>query len=290
MKGIILIMLGVLALHASDFTDKTLLERLVHPKVSYSESFLSDAKLKGEEASVSTRKHSLKINNEIAAFEYSRWDFDWKGQEDLSFGNGVNSPIRRMHRLKLSGTLPKKLNERWFWLSSVNAGATFERETEDSLSYGLFTFLSYKIDDDHTLQFGGFGSYHPVASMALPVLSYSYRARKRDGFTAVLGFPRSYLGYRLSPSLQINAGMIYSQAVIRLADDNALSPRGYLEANDYMGNMGVRCNVTETIELNADLLYAFKREFTRYDHRGDPLNRVSIDPSVGAMIRLRYLF
>lgn len=78
----------------------------------------------------------------------------------------------------------------------------------------------------------------------------------------VLGFPRAYVGYHLTPKLLLNAGMINSQAVIRLANDSGIEPQGFIEAKDFQGNAGFRYEVNKHFEVSADLLYAFKRDLT----------------------------
>jgi len=152
------------------------------------------------------------------------------------------------------------------------------------------SFLSYKVDDEHAIQIGAFANYHPVKTLALPVLGYTYRIREKDGLSMVLGFPRAYVGYHLTPNLQFNAGMIYSQAVIRLADDSGIEERGYVEAKDFQSNIGLRYTFSENLELSADILYSFKRDFNIYDHDANEIDSYSIEPSAGAILKIKYLF
>ena len=93
-----------------------------------------------------------------------------------------------------------------------------------------------------------------------------------------------------SPSLLFNAGMIYSQAVIRLADDSGIEPQGYSEAKDFNSNIGLRYTINTKWEISADLLYAFKRDFTINDRNENEVDSYSIEPSAGVMMKLKYLF
>ena len=63
---------------------------------------------------------------------------------------------------------------------------------------------------------GLFWSYHPISTMVLPVISYSYRARQTDGLQVILGFPRAYVAYFINGSLLLRSGMIFSQSLIKL--------------------------------------------------------------------------
>ena len=289
MKRIILFVLaGSLSLVAQE-QKLSLLEQIAQPKVTFQSDFLSDAKFEGYEGSVKTYKQKIQINNEMFGFSYSRWDFEWKDESDLPFYRG-KTPIDSMNRIKLFANWPLRINDEWFMLNSVNVNATYEDEMSDSYGAGITSFFSYKIDDDHSIQIGAFANYHSVKTLALPVIGYSYRARETDGLKMVIGFPRAYIGYQLNPEILLNAGMVYSQAVIRLADESGIEPEGYSEAKDYQSNIGLRYMINDKFEISANVLYAFKRDFTIYDRNENEVDSYSIEPSAGAMIKLKYLF
>ena len=289
MKGIILLVLaGSISLAAED-QRLSLLEQIAQPKLTFQSDFLSDAKFEGYDGSVKTDKQKIQINNEMFGFSYSRWDFDWNNESDLPFYQG-KTPIDSMNRIRLFANWPLRINDEWFMLNTVNVNATYEDEMSDSFGAGITSFFSYKVDDDHSIQLGAFANYHSVKTLALPVLGYSYRARETDGLKMVIGFPRAYIGYHLSPEILLNTGMVYSQAVIRLADDSGIEPEGYSEAKDFQANFGLRYEINKHFEISADLLYAFKRDFTIYDHNSDEVDDYSIESSLGGIIKLKYRF
>lgn len=267
----------------------SLLEKIAQPKLTLQSAFLSDAKFKGYEGSVQTYKQKVQINNDIVGFSYTHWDFDWNQESSLPFYKN-KTPIDTMQGLKFFVNLPIPISDKLFMLNSININATYEKEFEDSLGGGVFSFLSYKLGADHAIQFGAFANYHPVSTLALPILGYSYRARENSGLTMVLGFPRAYVGYYLNSKLLMNAGMIYSQAVIRLADESGIEAGGYSEAKDYQSNVGLRYTLNQHFELTADILYAFRRDFIIYDKNQRQVDTYSIEPSLGASLRLKYLF
>ncbi len=289
MKRIILFVLaGSLSLSAQE-QKLSLLEQIAQPKVTFQSDFLSDAKFEGYEGSVKTYKQKIQINNEMFGFSYSRWDFDWNNENDLPFYKG-KTPIDSMNRIQINANWPLRINDEWFMLNSVNVNSTYEKEMSDSYGAGITSFFSYKVDEDHSIQLGAFANYHSVKTLALPVIGYSYRARETDGLKMVIGFPRAYIGYHVNPEILLNAGMIYSQAVIRLADDSGIEPEGYSEAKDFQANLGFRYEINKHFELSADILYAFKRDFTIYDRNSNEVDSYSIEPSFGGIIKLKYLF
>jgi len=263
---------------------------MIQPKVSLNSSYLSDAKVKGYEGSVGVTKNTIKVNNAIGGISYTNWSFLWNNTAKLPFGNGVDKPIEHMHRLKARITLPYFINDRWFLLTSLSLSSTFEHEMNDSYSGGIFSFASYKINEDHAVQIGAFANYHHVSTLALPAISYSYRARKRDGLQVILGFPRAYIGYHINDMLQFRSGMIFSQSLIKLADESVIEKSGYIEAKDYMANVGFNYELNSNFMINTDILYSLKRDFIIYNSAGIEQNSYSIEPSLGVSIQLKYLF
>lgn len=269
---------------------KSLLERMVQPKVSINSSYISDAIVKGSDGELGVSKNSLRINNAIAGFSYTNWSFLWKNIKSLPFGDGVSKPLEQMHSIKLNANLPYFINEDWFLLSSISVSSSFENEMSDSYGGGIFSFASYKLTQNHTIQMGAFANYHPVSSLILPVVSYSYRARQTDGLQVILGFPRAYIGYFINDALLIRSGMIFSQSVIKLSKANTIENSGYIEAKDYMSNLGFVYEFNPHFVVDGDLLYSLKRDFTIYNSAGDEQKSYAIEPSFGLSLQLKYLF
>ncbi|QOP41158.1 hypothetical protein [Sulfurimonas marina] len=266
------------------------LEKMIQPKVSYESSYLSDAVVDGFSGGAKVSKNTIRINNMIAGLSYTNWTFKWHGIDKLPFGDGVHEPLTQMHSIKLNANIPYFISEKWFWLTSLSLKSTFEKETKDSYAIGFFSFGTYKLDKEHAITVGAFGNYHPTTTIALPALSYSYRARASDGFKVILGFPRSYVGYHINEDLLIRAGFIYSQSVIRLSDESYITPSGFVEAKDYLNNFGFAYELSNHINLETDLLYSLRREFTIFSKDANELNSYIIKPSLGINLRLSYLF
>lgn len=284
------ILLYPLGLYAQKPLKKAGLEKMIQPKVSLESAYLSDATLSGYEGSVKVSKNRLSINNAIAGFSYTNWAFDWSNLAALPFGDGVHQPIEEMHSFKLNANVPYFVNDKLFVLTSVSAKSAFEKESSNSYGGGLFSFASYKLDDEHAIQFGFFANYHPVSTLALPVISYSYRARQNDGLKFILGFPRTYVGYHASEEALLRFGVIFSQSVIRLSDSSVIEKSGFIEAEDYMSNLGISYEINENFNIETDLLYGIKRNFIIYSKDADELESHAIDSSLGLSFKVTYLF
>ncbi|OYZ66786.1 MAG: hypothetical protein B7Y17_01070 [Sulfuricurvum sp. 24-42-5] len=287
MKKIVLVL--ILASMCSAF-EKSVLERIIQPRISYESSFLDDAKVSDTDGSVQVYKNNLSINNEFIGLSYTNWKFDWNKIETLPFGNGSDAPIDQIHGLALNLNILKKINDRWFLLTSLSLKSTFEKETKDSYGANLFSFASYRLDEDHSFQMGAFVNYHPTSTLALPVISYSYRTKFHDGWQLMLGFPRTHVGYHINEQTLVRLGMIYSQSLVRLSDTSPIEASGYVEAKDYMSNLGITYELTKNIKLSGDLLYTINREFIIYDSHANETQNNTIQNALGANVRLVYSF
>ena len=268
----------------------SILERMARPQIGLESAWLAPAQFRGYSGSVRTSKHKLQVSNGFGGLTYSRWYFDWDDAQSLPFYRG-KTPIKHMQQCRFYGNYYRRFGERWAMLLMLNVNATFEKELDgDAVGAGAMGIFSYRLNEDHSVQAGAFVNYHPVTTLALPALGYSYRARADDGFQMVLGFPRAYAGYHPAPGWLVRAGFVYSQAVIRLADDSGIEPDGYVEASDYQGSAGLRVQLKERWELSADLLYAFRRDMEIYDHTAHRIDAYRIDPSFGAMFKITYVF
>lgn len=277
-------------LYADAHLKKSGLEKMIQPKVSLESAYLSDATISGYDGGVEVAKNQLRINNEILGFSYTNWAFYWNNLDDLPFGDGVHNPIEQMHSFNLNVNIPYFVNNKLFILTSVSAKSTFEKESSNSYGAGIFSFASYKIDDEHAIQFGAFANYHPISTLALPVISYSYRARQSDGFKFILGFPKTYAGYHLNEETLIRFGIVFSQSVIRLSDTSPIEESGFIEAKDYMSNLGLSYELNKNFNIETDLLYGFKRDLIIYSKNANELSNYSIDSSLGLSFKLTYTF
>lgn len=289
MKKIIITALLPLALFAQE-AEKTLIDTLLEPKLTYETSYLGDAKVGDTDGKVRVFKNKLKVNVADASLTYNNWKFNWDNVGVLPFGQGTHKPLEQIHSVEVRMNFPHVIDEKWFLLTSISANTTFEKEMSDSYGANIYGMLSYRMDMDHSFQFGAFANYHPTKTLVLPVMSYSYRANEKDGWQFIFGFPITHVAYNIDKKTLVRFGMMFSQTLARLADDNKVQERGYAEAMDYMSNLGVSYSVSKDFKIHADLLYTLVREFTIYDKDANKIQKEEIENNFGANLRLVYSF
>ncbi len=289
-KILLMILLSISSVLSEEVLKKELLQRIIQPKLTLESSYLSKANIQGSEGSVEAHKNTLKINNAIVGFTYTNWAFTWDNVQELPFGDKSTQPIKEMHALKINLTAPYFVDKKWFILSMVSLRSSFEKSIDGSYGATVFSFASYKVDSDHTIQMGAFANYHKVSTLALPVLSYSYRARQSNGLQVVLGFPRTYIGYHANKASLFKLGIIFSQSVIKLSDGSSIENGGFIETKDYMGNLGLSYEFNKHLRLESNILYSIKRDFIIFDSQGNKQSSHSIEPSLGANIKAVWLF
>lgn len=268
---------------------KTIQEKMTEPKVSIETTYIGDSDIDGS-GGFETTKNKISIYNFYAGISYTNNTFKWNNIAKLPFGDRVTDPIEQIHTIDINAKLPYQINDQWLLLTSVFLTSSFEQGMNDSYSYGLYSFASYKLDSDHTFQFGLFGNYHSATTMILPMISYSYRVTQRDGFKFVFGFPRTYVGYHINRDVLVNFGILYSQSVVKLSRSNVVEKNGFVETIDYMANVGISYEITKDLQIQADILYGLDREFRLYNSDGKSTKDYEVDSAVGVNLKITYAF
>lgn len=132
-----------------------------------------------------------------------------------------------------------RLNEQQLWLSGLGVSMTYEKQTDDSLSMNAYSMIIHKLQDGWSIVYGGTVSYHPVQTRVLPIAGFSYRLKQPLGWSGTLGFPRSYIGYGLSPQWQISTGLVYNTVLAKLAKDSVIQADGYGEIKAWQSDIAV---------------------------------------------------
>lgn len=277
----------ILAVQAEE---KLLPQKMIVTRVNYESIYLSDSSVADGDGSVRVYQNQLQVNHDIFSLQYSHWKFDWDQLQSLPFGDGLHNPISQIHAFSASVHRTKKIDDQWSYLALLSLKSSFEKETEDSFGVNLLGYASYRLSDEHSIQIGGFANYQPTEILALPVISYSYRERYKEGWQFVLGFPRTHVGYHIDEKTLLRLGMMFSQSLVRLSDESVIQRGGYVEAKDYISNLGITYELNKHFSLSTDLLYTLKREFIIYDASANEVQDNTIKNALGANVRLVYRF
>ena len=260
------------------------------PIVNVESSYIEDAEVSGGDGSVRVIKNNLQIEQNNFSLGYSHWKLDWDNVASLPFGDGVKAPISDIHALQATLRQTKRINDQWSYFTLLSLKSTFEKQLNDSFGINLLALGSYRMGDEHSFQMGGFANYHPTESLVLPAISYSYRERSNEGWQLVLGFPRTHIGYHIDEKSLLRFGVMFSQSLVRLSDDNVMARARYVEAKDYFSNIGITYQFSPMLNLSADLLYTLKREFTIFDANADQIQSHTIKNGFGGNVKMIYRF
>lgn len=260
------------------------------PKVEVEHRFLNSTGLQNEGGQFAFGADKIAVSNVFASVSYERWQLNWKDVDQLPFGDGTSSPVEQMHSLRVGLRYMHRHNEKLLWLNSVGLGATYEKEQHDSLSYSLFSMWIQQLEDGWAISYGAAMSYHPVNTRVMPVAGFSYRMHQPNGWSGLLGYPRSYIAYGLSPQWLLSAGVVNNMIMAKLAEKSQIAADGYGEINAWQGDLALKYQPATHWSIETSLRYSPKYEFTVFDADGRRDATYQMEPTWGAALGLSYQF
>ncbi len=265
-------------------------EGMARPVLDLNHQQMGYAGFRGDRGEVAYRQSGLSLGNALFDLSYNHWAFQWRQMEESRFSGGVATPLKELHAYRLGAKLPRATASGQMVMTQLFLNSTFEKE--HSKSYGataaLYTTLPSRGEGVFTL--GAVAYYHPVRTIGLPIASYNYRMRSREGWQASVGFPSNYIGYHTHHNWMWMANLSFNTATIRLRDESPIAPGGYLSLSDYLGGFGFRYTPTNHLTLTATLNATLYRDILTYDASGSRLDTHRLNPSYGARMGLRYRF
>lgn len=260
------------------------------PKIEVEHRYLNSTSLQNQGGEFAFGADKLEVSNIFASLSYERWRLNWKEIDQLPFGDGQNAPVDQMHSVRLGGRYMHKWSDNIRWLSSVGLGMTYEEQTHDAMSLSLFTMWIRQLEDGWAVSYGAAVSYHPVHSRFLPVAGFSYRMREPLGWSGLLGYPRSYIGYGFTPQWQLSGGMVNNSIMAKLAEDSQIAADGYGEINAWQADVALKYQPVEHWSVTSSLRFSPLYEFTVFDADGNKQDTYTMLPTWGAALALSYQF
>ena len=279
----------LLFLQAADAPPKPV-DQMLAFKISLTQQEMGYADLLDDSGKVGYRQRKITAGNTLLNLSYTNWQFMWQGMENSTFASGETRPIKEVHALNLSMRMPVVTETGQMVMTMLILNSVYE--VEQSRSYGAtgVIYRTNKKSDDVITTLGGIIYYHPVRTIILPIASYNYRMRARDGWKASVGFPTNYIGYHPSEKWMWLANISFNTATVRLREESPISPGGYLSLSDYLGGLGFRYFHNDCITLNASLNMTLYRDLLTYDSDGNELDGHPLQGSYGAQFSLEYIF
>lgn len=260
------------------------------PKIEVEHRYLESTSLRNAGGEFAFGADKLDVSNALASIGYERWRLNWKEIDQLPFGDGQTAPIDHMHSVKLGAKYMQRVRDDLLWLNSIGIGMTYEKQTHDSLSMSLFSMWIRQLKDGWSVSYGAALSYHPVRARILPVAGLSYRMHQPLGWSGLLGYPRSFVGYGFTPQWQLSAGIVNNAIMAKLAEDSAIATDGYGEINAWQADMALKYQPNSHWHIETSLRFSPRYEFTVFDASGDKQDTYSMLPTWGAALKLGYQF
>ncbi|WP_006459976.1 hypothetical protein [Thiomicrospira aerophila] len=232
----------------------------------------------------------FKISNRYISVDYQHWNVDTKNIAELPFGDQQSKPIKQLESFNISTGYMARINPNWRWLNTLGLGVNYEKQINDATSVNLLSLGFYSLNPDLDIIAGFSYRYHPVQSRILPAVGLSYRANEFEGWSATLGFPRSFVNYGFAADWQVSAGLAYQRILAKLAKDSVIEADGYVEISNWQTDVRLIHRPAPAWEVFASLRYIPFYEFETYNQRGNRQDTYDLEPTVGAGLGVRYQF
>lgn len=268
------------------------LDAFLTPKLELTTSNLNAQAINGSKGQMALSTLEVKLSNVLGGIAYEEFHFDWDRIDQLPFGDGVHNPIEKMTRVQAFGRLPYPIDDKNMLLVGLGLSSTFEKQTDDSYSYDVFGLISHDLVSNASWQYGAYLQYHPVKTIVLPILEYTFNfnAQHTKDFYGHLGFPKTKIGYYLTPKWKTDFEAIYRQAIAKLDKNSVIDPDGYAQVKSWRGEWALYYLATKQLEIKTAVKYTLTREWYSYDRNYRQTQHHYIDNAIGFGIGLVYSF
>lgn len=207
------------------------------------------------------------VGNLLASLSYEDFDLTWQEQEKLPFASGVQHPIASVKKYTLKTHIPYRINDQKMWLGHVGAELAYEKEYDRALSLQAFLLYSEYFSELGSWQLGMVVNYHPVETVVLPIVEYSYNYpfTSRSDYYGHLGFPKTQVGYFIHKRLRTELGLVYHQATVQLADDSAIEPAGFFQSKNWRADWRSFYQFSSELEFVFGLQASVTNKLVLYD-------------------------
>ncbi len=260
--------------------------------VRLSGQFVADSDVGDGDGSMSMTSEQLRLQWSLFNISYSQTQFDWENVGSLAFGNGVDDPWERLHRLAVGANYRGKINDDWFYHTGLTLTSTFEKEMAGSYGGVLRGGVGYKLTDEVSLLAGMAVLHNPLRTMFAPSLALSYEDKDDSGagWSGHLGFPATNLSYHFDMVSAVRVSIESNGQTARLASDSTVAEAGYVDLSGWNSGVYYDWNPSEAVRLSVGPEYHFSRKTTIYNHSGDKLTEEDTDAAWGGALRFRYKF
>jgi len=209
----------------------------------------------------------LEVGNFLANVSYEAFAVDWRQFSELPFGNGLSSPLSELQRYHLKLHIPYRLDKNRLILTHLGAELAYEEQSDDALSLQAYTLYSQKLDALNSWQLGLYINHHPVETVILPIIEYTYNfnSQERQGYYGHLGFPKTQIGYHFTSKVRSQLEAVYHQAIMQLSDDSVIQPSGYFQSKNWRGEWATYYQISKALEMKMSLQASLSNKMVLYN-------------------------
>ena len=268
------------------------LKHLLQPVLQIETAQRDAAKINHHQGAMALKLNKIELYNAIASLSYEQLEFDWKQIDQLPFGDGVKPPIDKIHRLRGHLRLPYRLDENRLLLAELALANTYEQGAKDAWSLESYLLYSQARDNRDSWQVGLFLQQSSVETLLLPIieLTYNFNNPQREGIYGHLGFPKTQIGFHITPKWRSEVEAVYFQATAKLAPHNSMQADGYAQVKSWRTQWANHYLIRPNLEVNLAIKQTLIRNWINYDASHNQQTNHQVENVPGLSLGLQYRF
>ncbi|WP_321277160.1 hypothetical protein [Thiomicrorhabdus indica] len=234
----------------------------------------------------------IEVGNFLLSVSQERFSVNWREIDKLPFGKGITNPHSDFKRYQLKAHVPYRLDSQRMWLGHLGIEQATEKEQSDALTLQGYLLYSEYFSPLHSWQLGAYISHHPVETLYLPIFEYTYNYpfKQRMGFYGHAGFPKTLIGYFITPKVRSEVGFYYHQAMVKLADQSEIAPAGYFQSKNWRMRWRTYYRYTPKLEMHIGIQASIANELRLYNRDYEMEGDYAVKHGVGMNLGMSYRF
>jgi hypothetical protein len=251
---------------------------------------LERSELDGSNASMGYTEFSEGLTWGLLFFDMDHRAYDWQDGKILGVDLSTD-PWDSLTRVAPGLQYAKQMTEKWGFWAKMSAIAGFEDEIlSGSWTYNPQLISFYVLKPQLKLYFGLGMLYNPVESETYPVLGAAWNANSKKGISGALGFPETMLRYGFNRKVALKFDFQWDVRTYRLAEDNAMTPKGYVQFENLIPGLKLEYAPAEKMMLRFGIRHHFGRKLSLFNHEEDELASEDVGASLAYLMSIDYSF
>lgn len=250
--------------------------------VSSSASYDGKADFKNSDENVEISSFTINAGTDFLTLTYKRTDFDWSNDYNLDTLHYLYADLHH------SGEITKKFT----YHAGIGLAAGFEDDFHADENYSIAPRLAigYKFNNDFSFFGGAYAQFNEADNKFMPIIGMKYRNDDALGFSGSIAYPATKANYKFNDFISANATLLVHKEFYQLSDNSSFAKSGYVFDESVGTSLGVTLNPLSMLSIDAGVNCYFEHEYTLYNHNGDEIGSLEVDPSLGGYVNVRARF